>query len=87
MAAAPSTLGVTNLDAQKVLTISGQAIQPLASFQFPAAGIPGVCTDVNFRVGFVAGTLSAVLNGKSLDNTSMTVSGLLDGLALGTIVP
>jgi hypothetical protein len=81
---AGSTITVMN-NGVSPITIQGQIIQPNGNYAFDSTKIAAVCSDINFRCGFENGSLSANVNGITIDNNSANVSSLLDGIAAGDI--
>lgn len=82
---APSTIVITN-NSESNIVIQGVQIAPNASYSWAAVNMPAVCSDINFRAGFIAGLLGVTVNGYNYTMSSFGIIDLLDQIATQTIV-
>jgi hypothetical protein len=82
---APSTLIIMN-NSESPVVIQGIQIAPNASNTWNAASMPAVCSDINFRAGFIVGLLGVTVNGYNYTMSSFGIIDLLNQIALQSIV-
>ena len=79
-----SGIQVTNISGNPV-TIAGQVIASNGSYTFAAGIAPTVCSDIQLRAGFLAGSISINVSGNSLSNTTDGSEDLLDQIVNGEV--
>lgn len=79
-----ATMNVTN-NSPDPIDINSITINPAANHDFIGTDIPGVCTDIIFRILFVQNLLRVTLNGMLLSADSLSSNTLIQDLASGNI--